>query len=405
MSSYPSISVLNGVNFGRPLLAVVKTNQEGCQKASLNIYDLRSTFPPYTIVLPRVPTLVDEVDSASKNRFIFWFPDEQQECAAAPEIKVNNSSVENGPERISTLSEINNLPVETQRDDATDDFEIETIDKDVLNSLREYVGIDYKGASRHHKLFHLVCNYLLLRFLISYGITTESVLQDFKSTRNRLLNMSSKDLGKALTDQLKGLLANDYNDDLDSPTWFDDIENDIDWLKDVGGERRHKVKRDIYSLSELRGNQRNYGKRVKVANLEGDKKTESDDFRLPQSLHIVSARKGGSASNKLLVHGFEALDEKATHEADIKDYSKRRNGERKNEKHKDNFNSTHCTLPRPTFDSLTVGKTDFKWGKVKRLPENGKINASHSIDAILRYVLASLLPIGVPISGHLTSSL
>ena len=394
--------MLNGVNFGRPLLAVVKTDQEECQKASLKIYDLRNTFPPYTVVLPKVPTLVDKVDSASKNQFIFWFPQKKQECRAAPEIKVKNSSIDNSPKRISPLSEMNNLPVEAQRADPIDDFKIETIDKDVLNSLREYVGIDYKGASRHHKLFHLVCNYLLLRFLISYGITTESVLQDFKSTRNRLLNMSNKDLGKALTDQLKGLLASDYNDDLDSPTWFDDIENDIDWLKDVGGEKRHKVKRDTYSLSELGDSQWNYGKRVKFANLEGGEEIKPDDFRLPKSLHIVPTGKGDSASNKLLMSRFQGLDQKSTYEEDIEGHSKG-NGENKNERHRDNFNSKNCTLPRPIFDSLTVGKTDFKWDKVKRLPQNGKMNFSLSIDAILSYNLALLRPVGLLISGNLIS--
>ncbi len=117
--------------------------------------------------------------------------------------------------------------------DGTNDIDIDAIDKDVLENLREYVGINDKGVTRHHKLFHLVCNYLLLRFLISYGITTESVLKDFKSTRNHLLSLSNRNLGHVLTNQLKGLLATDYNYEKDPATLLDDLDNDIDWLRDA----------------------------------------------------------------------------------------------------------------------------------------------------------------------------
>ena len=376
MYEFFRISIVPETSFGRPLLAVLKTNPGECQKATLNMYDFRNSFHPYTISLPKIPSLVDDIDKTNRKQFIFWFLQKQQACRTNPDKEVNDSSKNNGSKRAFPLSEETALPLHGHTDETTEDLEIQTIDKDVLNSLREYVGIDDKGVTRHHKLFHLVCNYLLLRFLISYGITTASVLKDFKSTRNHLLNLSSKNLGKALTDQLKELLTNDYDEDLDIPNWFDDIENDIGWLKDVDGKSSYKVKRDTHSMGELGYDQWHDRQRVRLFTLGGAENIEHDTHIDPQSLKILSGGKKGIAGSRLLISRFGAVDKQSIemHEAASIGYLHKIEEE---ERGKDvaAVNSTPCSLPNPEFDSLLIAKSDYKWVKLRVVPEGGELNA------------------------------
>ena len=357
------------------MLAVLKTNQGDCQRFALSIYDFANTFHPNTIVLPQIPSIIDEIDLTNKQQFIFWFLQSQKSCRTNPDREVNVSSKDNDSQRALYLTGRANLPVQSNIGEVTNDIELETIDKDVLNSLREYVGIDDKGVTRHHKLFHLVCNYLLLRFLISYGITTESVLRDFKSTRNHLLTLSNKNLGKALTDQLKGLLANDYDENLDIPTWFDDIENDIDWLKDTDGKNRFKVKRDTYSLGGLGYDEK---PKMTVTGLDGGENGERHAISMIHSMKIIRAGDKASSSSmtgsRLLMSKLEAA-EKANiqvHETAGMEYLHKLE-EENSDKDSASSTSTHCSMPKPVFDSLLISKMEYKWVKVKVLPNDGKI--------------------------------
>ena len=339
------------------------------------MYDLKDSYHPYTILLPRIPSLVDDMDLTHRKQFIFWFLQKQQACKTDPDKGANDSSKNDGWKRAFLLPEETTSPLHGPTDEATEELEIQTIDKDVLNSLREYVGIDDTGVTRHHKLFHLVCNYLLLRFLISYGITTSSVLKDFKSTRNHLLNLSSKNLGKALTDQLKELLANDYDEDLDIPNWFDDIENDIGWLKDVDGKSSHKVKRDTYSMAELGYDQWHDRQRMKSFTQSGSENIEHNTNTKPQALKRLSDGKKGIFGSRLLISRFGAVDKKSIqmHEATSTGYLRKFEEE---ERGKDvaAVNSTPCNLPNPEFDSLLIGKSDYKWVKLRTVPESGRLN-------------------------------
>ena len=370
--------MLLGASFGSPLLAVLKTSDENCKSATLNIYDFRSAFDPYTITLPRVPLLVAETNISNEKQFIFWFSKQHQSCRNDLQKVANESS--NGKEtkaRLS-LSDVNNLSMHgPAADDVTDNLDIETIDKDVLNNLREYVGIDEKGVTRHHKLFHLVCNYLLLRFLISYGITTESVLKDFKSTRNHLLNLSNRNLGKALTDQLKGLLANDYDKDINIPPWFDEIENDIDWLRDPGDKSNAKAKRDTYSLSEADEDLWYAGRRMQLASLDEDESGESTPAGIPESLKMMlSEKEEGATSEMLMSKLVTGLKDKASWQ-NQKAVGSRKELERLEEKESDReegrFNATaSCYLPKPKFESLLIGKAEYKWLNVTTIQDGGR---------------------------------
>eukprot|EP00794_Sanderia_malayensis_P009320 gene9320-10303_t len=269
-----SISILPTKNFRRPLLAVFKRAYGKCEGALLSIYNFRNSFDPYTIMIPETPVLMTEMDPAKKKLFVMLLKPKPVMCdksekEAKQRRRITPKQSTNLQSRLA--ESISNLEsdagmrfeedlqrITNDRDeDGKGDIDIDAIDKDVLENLREYIGINDMGVTRYHKLFHLVCNYLLLRFLISYGITTESVLKDFKATRSHLLNLSNKKLGHVLTDQLKGLLANDYSKDSDFIPLLDDLDNDIEWLKGVKVKQstRRKRHRSGSSIKQRNGNE------------------------------------------------------------------------------------------------------------------------------------------------------
>ncbi|XP_065065742.1 uncharacterized protein LOC135691716 [Rhopilema esculentum] len=378
------ISVLSATSFNRPRLAVLKSGKDRCSSATLNVYDFKNAFNPYAIEIPFNPLLVSESYLNGREAFIFWISSQlHASCASESPMPSRNITEKTYSKKEFNSKVASHMMTQTEEsgiDDIADDIDIDAIDRDVLDNLREYVGIDDKGVTRHHKLFHLVCNYLLLRFLISYGITTDSVLKDFRSTRNHLLNLSNRNLGRALTDQLKGLLAADYDKDVDIPPWFDDVENDIDWLKDAGMKRSVKSKRDIQGIVDGEGDW-NIGNKLSFEELDGKELEEED---LKESLTVSeplkkipskeeTERKQWTTDIKSLfrdkVKDISHLSEarKVSHN-DMRQPSNR-NGLK--ETFEETLNSEPCHLPVPRFKSLEIIKTKFKWRNITVLTEDG----------------------------------
>ena len=325
-----------------------------------------------------------ETDLQNKKRFIIWLSSTSKVCRQKS-VEASNVNLKQTVSKKDIVSlrphDSESIIADTTIDDVTDDIDIDAIDKDVLDNLREYVGIDDKGVTRHHKLFHLVCNYLLLRFLISYGITTESVLKDFKSTRNHLLILSNRNLGRALTNQLKGLLAADYDKDGDIPPWFDDVENDIDWLKDLGNKEPFKTRRDVQKAIEE--GEWNPGKKISVAGLD-DNELGITNWRksimMPEKLRRAILGKGSPkkhGSSKGIGTGSindgtgfkelkEAISDSNTIERKLENTDLNMlNGITTN-------TSPECTLPLPVFKSLDISKTSYKLMNITIQVNKGK---------------------------------
>lgn len=368
--------MLPGERFGRSLFAVLKTSQGECKSSSLIIYGILNALDPYTINLPQIPGMFTEATVSNKKQFIFWFPDKQRKCSN--DKVFNDAKKESDLQKTMPLTQISDKSGGgASIEDIDDSFDIETIDKNVLDNLREYVGIDDKGVTRHHKLFHLVCNYLLLRFLISYGITTESVLKDFKTTRSHLLSLSNRNLGKALTDQLKELLVNDYDKEINIPPWFDDIENDIDWLKNLGGKGRYKAKRDTYSLSDT-DHDIPYVKSISFDENESGENAKDWGMVVPESLRMMLINKEEIESEKKLASNTENVYEEGERQG------KENNGENQHSETEETplekFQSQleiPCYLPNPTFKSVLIDKMAYKWLDIEATNgETGKFNAT-----------------------------